>query len=732
MAGSLDTLRMVTEIAWRNLLANRWKTLIVGGIIGFGALLLVLGGTLLDGVEQAMSRSIIGSIAGHIQVYSRDSKDELDVLGGLGADAPQIEPLDFGKLKQALEKVKNIEAVVPMGISSALVTSGNSIDQALARLRESCNAIAKGSQSPELMRRHAAEKGLVRQNVSVLLHDVDNAKQLLSDAEVLVRDEHDAIIEAASEPFWASFDADPFAHLEFLENRIAPVATDADILQLRYVGTDPAAFARHFDRMKIVDGGPIPPGKRGFMFSKYMYEERVKLKAARGLDKIKQARDQREAKIARDPELQRIVRENTTGVRELLLQLDAIKTDDFRTKLQSLLHSREPELGKLLSAFFKTDDANFDQRYRFFYAELAPSLELYRVKIGDQLTIKAFTRGGYVQSASVPVYGTYAFTGLEESPQAGVLNMMDLVTFRELYGFMTTERAEEIAAMRAASGARDVDRANIEADLFGSVPADEPAAAAETGAPAVAKPSAEPAQEPGAQSGSEAVPDPGGDRLAGLKGTRQALEARAAGYDPRQLEEGVILNAAVFLRNDEKIDGTMRAIKRAGKKVGLRLNPISWQKAAGLIGQFALLMRAILYTAVLIIFMVGLVVINNALVMATLERVGEIGTLRAMGAQRRLVLGMLIVESGIVGIFFGTLGVLLGATALVILGHHGIPAANDVLTFFFSGSRLYPEVTAPHMLLALGVVVFVSVISGIYPAWIAMRVSPRQAMQGEE
>src|SRR5688572_7621125 len=126
MAGSLDTARMVAEIAWRNLLANRWKTLIVGGIIGFGAFLLVLGGTLLDGVEQAMSRSIVGSIAGHIQIYSRDSKDELDVLGGLSADAPQIEPLDFGKLKQALAKVKNIEAVVPMGISSALVTSGNS------------------------------------------------------------------------------------------------------------------------------------------------------------------------------------------------------------------------------------------------------------------------------------------------------------------------------------------------------------------------------------------------------------------------------------------------------------------------------------------------------------------------------------------------------------------------------------------------------------------------------
>ena len=62
-----------------------------------------------------------------------------------------------------------------------------------------------------------------------------------------------------------------------------------------------------------------------------------------------------------------------------------------------------------------------------------------------------------------------------------------------------------------------------------------------------------------------------------------------------------------------------------------------------------------LFTAVLIIFVVALVIINNALVMATLERVREIGTLRAVGAQRRFILAMLVLESIVVGIVFGTL-----------------------------------------------------------------------------
>ena len=98
-------------------------------------------------------------------------------------------------------------------------------------------------------------------------------------------------------------------------------------------------------------------------------------------------------------------------------------------------------MAKLLAAFFQTDDQNLRARHDFFYRELAPSLELYRVRVGDVLTIKAFTRSGYVQSVNVPVYGTFQFQGLEKSTLAGALNLMDLVSFRELYGFLAEREA---------------------------------------------------------------------------------------------------------------------------------------------------------------------------------------------------------------------------------------------------------------------------------------------------
>ena len=55
--------------------------------------------------------------------------------------------------------------------------------------------------------------------------------------------------------------------LEFLENKIAPQVSDANMLFLRYVGTDLDAFGKSFDRMQIADGQPVPPGQRGFLIA---------------------------------------------------------------------------------------------------------------------------------------------------------------------------------------------------------------------------------------------------------------------------------------------------------------------------------------------------------------------------------------------------------------------------------------------------------------------------------
>ena len=719
MRAWLATFGVVAQIAFRNLFASRLKTIIVGGIIMFGGLLVVAGNSLLDSVVAAMSRSVIGSVAGHIQVYNAKSKDPLEVMGRMMMGDPDLAQLDdFAKVRESLLKVPNVKAVVPMGISGALVTSGNTIDLALEKLRNAVKRLREARTDVDRANAQAqvaAEKDHVRQIVAVLQTDLKNATAVL-DARAIDKEDAEAVTRAASDQFWIDFDKEPFESLEFLENRIANQAADADLLFLNYVGTDFQAFQRSFDRMKIVEGTTVPPGKRGFLFAKQVYEEQIKLKAARRLDKIKEGIDSQGETIAKTPDLARMVRENVSQVREILLQLDAAKTTDFRAKLQRELGTKEADVGKLLAVFFQTDDANLHQRYDFFYRELAPSLELYRVRIGDVLTIKAFTRSGYVQSVNVPVYGTFQFQGLEKSTLAGALNLMDLVSFRELYGFMSGEKLAEVQALQKAAGAHDVSRENAEAELFGSKP-EEPAAKAPRKIEATTTPGVSPVMR---------------DLGESLGGKLQREEARSRVFPSGEVETGVVLNAAVILNDPKKIPETMAAIEAQGTKDGLSLKAIDWQKAAGLIGQFIDVARNVLYVAILIIFMIALVIINNALVMATLERVREIGTLRAIGAQRRFILAMLVIEAIVVGLVFGGLGAGLGAVLVSIIGKIGIPAKSDVWFFFFSGPRLHPFIGTSNVIWAFIIVLMVSAFSSFYPAWLAMRVSPRQAMQEDE
>ena len=707
MRGYFDTLKVIVLIALRNLFASRIKTMIVGGIILFGSLLVVVGTALVDSVDASMSRSVIGSVAGHIQVYSAKSKDELTVMGGMNMEAPDLTPIDdFAALRRTLLGVPNVKAVVPMGLSAAVVTAGNTVDVVLERLRDLARRKLAGE---NVQAAYESEKDHVRQIATVLAGDIANMSKI-QDERAIPQEDVAAVEKADSTEFWAGFDRDPYPALEFLENRIAPLASDADMLFLRYLGTDVDAFAKSFDRMKIVDGQAIPRGQRGFLFAKWVYEQQVKLKTALRLDRINDGITKRSKTIARSEELQRWIKQNTTEVKEITLQLDGQKTASFRRLLQGELGSQENDVAKLLAEFFRVNDASFARRYRFFYDRLAPQIELYRVRVGDMLTIKSFTRTGYVQSVKLRVYGTFVFEGLEESHIAGELNLMDMVSFRELYGSLTPERAREVQEIKSMAGMKDVSREQAEAELFGSKDSGDVAPA----------------------GGARRPVDAAEAALRSLAGRQQREDRASQPYDPAQLEQGDVLNAAVIVKDPRRISQTIKDIEAAGAKAGIPLHAITWQKASGLVGQFVTMIRAVLYVSVLIIFAVALVIINNALVMATLERMPEIGTLRAIGAQRRFLLGMLLVEALAVGVLFGSLGALLGAGIVGVIHAVGIPAANDILYFLFSGPRLHPSLSSANVIISLSIVLAVSAISSIYPGLLAMRVSPRQAMQSHD
>jgi ABC-type lipoprotein release transport system permease subunit len=701
----MGTLKLLLQVAFRNLFKS-WVNLIIGGIMFFATFLVVTGGALLDSVDSSMSRSIIGSLSGHLQVYSDKSKEELALFGGMTGEADIAAIDSFAPIKEALEKHPNVKTVVPMGTNGALITSGNTVDLTLARLRELYRKSSAEGETPELRAQIDSLKAHVR-HLAGLLEAEQKTRQAMMREEARDPREDAALVKARSEAFWANFEKDPLGSLEFLENELAPQVADGDLLYIRYVGTDLDKFQQSFDRMKIVDGQPVPQGKRGMLLSKFFYEEFLKLKSARRLDLIKEKHDAGKL-IASDPLLQRYVKENTTQTRELVYQLDPIKSQQVTARLQEILGSKETDLPKLVSEFMAVTDENFATRYEQFYEQIVPLLDLYRLKMGDTLTITAFSRTGYVQSVNVPVYGTYQFSGLEKSPLAGTANLMDMVSFRELYGYLTQEKREEIAQLQQKSGVAEVKRENAEAELFGEE------------APSTLVADA----TPGLINENEQI----GSNGAALR--NEDLLKRV--YSQQEIEGGMVLSAALILKDPEQLEKTMAELQQSQQTKDLKLRVVSWQKAAGLIGQFVMMMRMVLWGIVVILFVVVLAIINNAVMMATLQRVREVGTMRAIGAQRSFILSMVLLETVVLGLVFGGLGAGAGSALIGWLGNVGIPAGTEELYFFFSGPRLLPTLNAGNLISAFILVVGVSVFSTLYPAFLATRVSPVTAMQTDE
>jgi hypothetical protein len=122
-------------------------------------------------------------------------------------------------------------------------------------------------------------------------------------------------------------------------------------------------------------------------------------------------------------------------------------------------------------------------------------------------------------------------------------------------------------------------------------------------------------------------------------------------------------------------------------------------------------------------FLVCVVGIANAMLMAVTERFREIATMKCLGALDEFIMIIFLIESGLQGLIGGVFGVLLGLVLAVIR----CSSAFGLYTWHY-----FPVVdvlkntgisTAAGMLLAM--------LAAVYPAWVASRMAPMEAMRVE-
>jgi ABC-type lipoprotein release transport system permease subunit len=688
----MSGLNVLLLIALRNIATHRLTSFIVGSIILFGTFLVVVGTSLLDSIELSMMHSITSSFVGDIQISAADGRDALELFGNSFMGENDVgEMRDYAAVEKAVTSVPHVRAIVPMGITLPQILGGNVIDDVLEDLR---HAIAKKDE-----KRIDALIVRLKSIASDLADAAQRTREIVSTKTV---DEALADLQKVKDDaFWAGLKTDPESTVLWLDTHLAPLYEESQLFFLRVIGTDLDRFTSLFDRFKMVRGEPVPPHTRGLLLSDLIYEKWLKNRVAAGLDRLKRERDNKGHTIATDADLADLAKHLPEQAQRVTFALDALAVDEVASDLQREL-GHPGTLGDLVREVITVTDETLDERARIFYAVIAPHMRLYPMKVGETVTLRAFTKSGYQKSVNVKLYGTFAFEGLESSDLAGSTSLIDMMSFRDLYGSMTADRRQELAGIRNDVGLADISRGSAEDQLFG-------------GSAAVV--SAE------ASRSIEGID---------LRGARRDAEQMSQAFDPAEITNGLALNAAVLLDSEEHLRGALTQVEKATKDAGVPVKAISWQAASGLVGQFVLVVRLVLLVAIGIMFLVALVIINNSMVMATVERVSEIGTMRAIGAQRGFVMRMFFIETVVLGLIAGTAGLIAGSAAVMWMGKVGIPAGNDVLAFLFSGPRLYPTVGVPNLVIALVTIVVVSVLSTLYPARIATRIQPVVAMQTKE
>ena len=180
----------------------------------------------------------------------------------------------------------------------------------------------------------------------------------------------------------------------------------------------------------------------------------------------------------------------------------------------------------------------------------------------------------------------------------------------------------------------------------------------------------------------------------------------------------------------KKAERIIKQLNKTFRKNDWPCEAVNWRSSAGNTAFYLYILRLILNIGIVIILGAGFIVVDNTLVINVLDRIREIGTMRAIGANKRYITKECAAETLIMAFIAGLLGCILGVVASGIISAMHITFSNSFLIQLFGGVTLHTSVNFSNLFGAFSLAIFIGLVAWIYPLLNALHVNPVQAMQG--
>jgi ABC-type lipoprotein release transport system permease subunit len=178
----------------------------------------------------------------------------------------------------------------------------------------------------------------------------------------------------------------------------------------------------------------------------------------------------------------------------------------------------------------------------------------------------------------------------------------------------------------------------------------------------------------------------------------------------------------VLLKDKEQTDAVVNALQSSSYKV------LTWTNMNELIIQTEAFANGYMVILYMIVLGITATVIVNTLIMAVFERTREIGILSAMGMKSRRIMAMFLAESTLLAFGGILMGLILGGLIVAYYSKFGFYIGNMGLSGILIGNTIYTDLTLSDTVTLTVTALIITLLAGLYPAILAARMEPVDAL----